>query len=466
MCIITVFDDDYSSGREFAETLASRLGFRLADAGVLVERTAAWGGNREKLHRTCEQAPHFVDRFVRSKDIQVQQLRAALAKDIREGNVVCYGLAADLLNVRARQIVRVRIKASYESRLLLVQQRMGLNPAKARKYLDQGERRRERWRTYLRGTRATTPYGPGLLINLDETGIDQACATVRDMIECQARFQPTNADLGLIEKWALCAAIRAAVAQNPDTRHLDIEVATGGDAVVLSAIPPASDGGTFPLRFPASMSRSIQAALAQHPETRELNPDVIIKGDTVVLRGIVHGTNEIIGLQPVPANSEAGSSRFQVGVSDHESAFFLGQRPIERLGRRMRLLAGGRLLLRPAAAAAVAAALVVSALIYGTLSSRKNSQRSNGAPLQSFLGVISDSICGALHKGSLPSANCVRSCVQSNGAKYALREDGHIFVISNQQAAERFAAQRVMVAGVLDGRTRELHITTIRMARP
>ncbi len=463
MWTISIVDDDYTCGQEFAETLASRLGFRFVDARILVERASAWGGDREKLQRTCEKAPHFLDRFVRSKYAQVLQLQAALATEIREGNVVCYGVAADLLNIKARHIRRLYIKVSNDSRLSLAQQRMKLTTAEAGKYLAKAERRRNRWQKYLYGT---GPYGPGLVINLDELGFDQVCAMVREMIEGLAQFQPTNADLKLLEGWRLRTTIRAAMAQHPETRHLDINVTTEGDAVVLSAVLPAADGGTFPVRFPANLSYSIQAALAQYRGTRDLNPEVTIKGDAILLRGIVCATNEIVGPQPLPARLKAGSSLVQVGVSDHKTGFLSGRRLIERLGPRLRLLAGERILLRPAAVATVAGAVVISALIYGSLSSSKKLRPSSGAPLQNFSGVITDSICGAIHKGSLPSASCVRSCVGSNGAKYALSEDGHAFVISNQLAAERFAAQRVMVAGLLDERTSELHIATIRMAAP
>lgn len=462
MCIITVADDDYISGREFAQTLASRLGFRFVDAGILVERAAAWGGEREKLHRTCEQAPRFYDRFMRSKYVQVLQLQAALAPDIREGNVVCYGVAADLLSIKGIQIVRVRIKASYGSRLLLVQQRMRFSAAEARTCLHKGERRRKRWRRYLSAAR---PDGSGLLINLDEAGVDQACATIRDMTERQAGFQPTNPDQGTIEKWALCAAIRAAVAQHPKTRHLDIDVTTEGDSIVLCGTAPlAINETTFPLRLPANMSLSIQAALAEHPETKDLHPEVTIDGDALVLRGIVLGPHKVAAPQPLPAYVEAGSSRLPAGVSDHQSGFFFGQRLLERTGGPWRLLAGGRFLLRRAAVAAASGVIVIAALIYGGIWGRMKWQQTSGAPLLSFAGVITDSSCGASHKAGQLSADCVRSCVRSGGAKYALSESGHIIIISNQQAAERFAARRVVVRGRLDERSGELHIATIRIA--
>ncbi len=464
MWIVSVLDDDYVTGRELAEEIASsRIGYRFVDAETLVERAAAWGSDREKLHRACAHAPRcFHDRLVRSKDVQVLQLRAAIAQAIQEGNAVCYGIAADLLNVVAAHIVRVRVKASYTSRLLLVQQRKGCDAAEGKRYLDTCERSRSRWRKYLLGSR---PPGPGLLINLDETTVHEGCESVHDTIESLDRSEPAEADLGAIQKWALCAAVRAAVAQHRETRHLEIDVKAEGDAIVLSAIPPAGDGGAFPPRFPASVSRAVQDALAQHPATRHIHREIEVQGDRVVLRGILQRIRVPAEPEPLHARVEAKASRSQVDRAADEARSLHDRGPLE-LPRSRPLLARARILLRPAVWAPAGAAAVAFALILVAFSGRKRIGQPSRAPLEGFSGVITDTHCGVAPAGEPHSARCVWSCVRSGGAKYALSDGRHLILISNQQAAEAFAARKVTVMGELNPKSGELQIASVKTFGP
>ena len=464
MAIITVVDDDYLSGKEFAKTVASKLGFQFVDGMILVDRAAAWGGDRERLSRACEQPLRFLEHFFGSKEFHILQLRAALAKDVEGGNVVCFGAAADLLNLRSSEILRVRVKSSFESRRRVTQDQTHLTSEEAKKYIERGERRRERWRAYLRESESTTPYGPGLLINLDQENADHACDTIRDMIECRARLQPTNQDAASTRKWVLCAAIRAAMAQCPETRSLDLDVAVEGDAVVLSLIAPASDGGSFPVRLAPSVGRAIRTALAKQPGTRNLHPEVTVQGDTVVLRGIVQGATESIGVEPVSANAEARSDLASSGVPDQERSLVSGRWWDERLRRWLPLLKRRDLPARNFSAAALAAALIVASLIYVGLTGRGKWHPPHTVQLQSFLGVITDSTCGLIQKGAPLSVKCIQSCVRTKGAKYVLKEDAHVMVISNPQVAEDFAARKVLVTGTFDPRNEELHIASIALA--
>ncbi len=91
-------------------------------------------------------------------------------------------------------------------------------------------------------------------------------------------------------------------------------------------------------------------------------------------------------------------------------------------------------------------------------------------PARTYTGVITDTMCGADHKhmGISPDAKCVRECVKTGGGKWKyalLAEGGKIYVLSDQQTPERFAAQKVRVAGVLYEKTGILKVDRIEAAR-
>lgn len=84
-------------------------------------------------------------------------------------------------------------------------------------------------------------------------------------------------------------------------------------------------------------------------------------------------------------------------------------------------------------------------------------------PAKTFTGVITDTMCGRdhTHMGVSPDAKCVRDCVRSGQYKYALLVGNQMYVLSDQQTPEKFAAQKVTVRGVFYEKTRILKVDSI-----
>lgn len=411
MSIIAVSEEVFSGGREFAKGLAKRLGIRYVDSAVLVERAAAWGGQPKRLRAAFEHAPTFLDRFIRGRERQVSLLQAALAEDIRDGNAVCYGVAADLLNVDCKQILRIRVQASHGLRRLRVEELLRFTRVEAERYLRKSDRKQGRWHMYLYGGKAGLPLGHDLLINLEQTSPEENYTTVSDMINYQGRFRPNMGDQALLERFAVSTRIKAAIAQDPQTAHLDI--------------------------------------------------DVEMQGDTAVLQGVVRGIDDIIALQLVPSplpSIAIDVSQVRLGGADYLPPFFPaggGREPAAQKKSGFRLPA----LPRPAWLLAGVAAMVL--LVIAASHAPGRWFRPANTPLQSFAGVITDSQCGISHKVVQKTAECVRVCVKLTGAKYVLNDGTHSFVLTDQQTADRFAAQRVVATGRLDEITGDVQLSSI-----
>ena len=90
------------------------------------------------------------------------------------------------------------------------------------------------------------------------------------------------------------------------------------------------------------------------------------------------------------------------------------------------------------------------------------------ADQQTFVGVITDTMCGADHKrmGITPDSKCVRDCVRLHpGVRYALHDGKNLFVLSDQKTPEAFAAQKVKITGKLYEKTKILRVDKIEPAR-
>lgn len=85
---------------------------------------------------------------------------------------------------------------------------------------------------------------------------------------------------------------------------------------------------------------------------------------------------------------------------------------------------------------------------------------------RTFTGVITDTMCGAKHTmGITPDEKCVRECVKMDSkTKYALLVGKDVYVLSDQQTPEKFAAQKVTVTGTLFEKTKVIKVDKIQAA--
>ena len=87
---------------------------------------------------------------------------------------------------------------------------------------------------------------------------------------------------------------------------------------------------------------------------------------------------------------------------------------------------------------------------------------------KTFTGTITDSMCGTKHNmGISPVAKCVRYCVNLDPKKwkYALQVGSKVYVLSDQQTPEKFAAQKVKITGKLYAKTGIIAVEKIEPAR-
>jgi hypothetical protein len=76
--------------------------------------------------------------------------------------------------------------------------------------------------------------------------------------------------------------------------------------------------------------------------------------------------------------------------------------------------------------------------------------------------TITDSLCAANHKSIRLSCDAtgVRSRIRA-GAKYVLWDGRYAYVLSDQKAADQWAAMKVKVLATLDAKTRQVRIISI-----
>jgi hypothetical protein len=88
---------------------------------------------------------------------------------------------------------------------------------------------------------------------------------------------------------------------------------------------------------------------------------------------------------------------------------------------------------------------------------------------QTFTGTITDDLCAKAGHASMrmgpTDADCTRACIVSHGAQYVLFDGKDAYILSDQQAPEKFAAQKVTVVGTLDTKTKTIKVQSMSAAK-
>jgi hypothetical protein len=91
---------------------------------------------------------------------------------------------------------------------------------------------------------------------------------------------------------------------------------------------------------------------------------------------------------------------------------------------------------------------------------------SRGETPKSWVGFVTDTHCGTNCQRTSdmkPDVACVRECVRK-GSKYGLWYGHHVYELTPQSKAKRFAAENVRVKGWMENDV--LHIQSIALAPP
>jgi hypothetical protein len=88
---------------------------------------------------------------------------------------------------------------------------------------------------------------------------------------------------------------------------------------------------------------------------------------------------------------------------------------------------------------------------------------------QTFTGIITDDMCPLANHSRMQmgptDAECTKACIAAHGAVYVLYDGKSAYVLSDQKAPEKFAAQRVRVVGALDPKTKTIRVDSIAAAQ-
>jgi cytidylate kinase len=232
MSVITISRGSFTGGKMLAECLSKALGYRCVDREVIVERAAAHGVSQEELRDALQKPPTFLERFRHKKYLYLVLIQAALCEEVRTGKAVYHGNAGHLLLKGGPHILRVRIIGPMEFRLRNAQELLKLSRAEALEYIQRTDQDRRKWTQYLYGVDWGDPSNYDIVLNLEFMDIQEACKTVSTLAR-QRCFEFTPCCQAAMDDLALGSRVRATLALDPSTAHLEVDVVAKNGSLYL-----------------------------------------------------------------------------------------------------------------------------------------------------------------------------------------------------------------------------------------
>jgi len=182
MAIITISRGSYSRGKEIAEKVADKLGYKCAAQEAILDASERFNVPESELIRTVHDAPSILDRF-RPKEENIAYIQVALANQVRGDDVVYHGPAGHFMLRGISHVVKVRVITDQEDRIAMVMERHGVNQKEARRILKRDDSKQMKWSRSLCGIDSTDPIPYDLVLHVNKLSVDNAvdmiCRTAR-----------------------------------------------------------------------------------------------------------------------------------------------------------------------------------------------------------------------------------------------------------------------------------------------
>jgi len=190
--------------------VAERLGYRCISRDVILEASGIYHIPEIKLVKAIHDAPSILDRLGGGKLAYIAYYKSALARLVREDNVVYHGLAGHLLLKGVPHVLKVRIIADLADRVLNEMKRETINEQDARSMILKDDQERRKWTQSLYGADPWDSSLYDLVVHIDRFTVSNAVDFV-----CEAagldQFRTTAESRQKMDDLALASQVKAAL---------------------------------------------------------------------------------------------------------------------------------------------------------------------------------------------------------------------------------------------------------------
>lgn len=235
MTIVAISRELGSGGNAIAAAVAKALNFEHVEREILLRAARVHEVPEEKIADVDERRLSLWERFDEEKRRYLIFIEAAYYSFAEKGNVVTAGRGGPFFLRDVSHALKVRIMAPFDVRVRRVMEQEQLDQKAATARVRNYDRELSGRIDYLFGLDWTLPENYDLVIN---TG-NGAWQFYTDLLVSAARhpqYEPTPESRQRVRDLSLGAQVRAAIAKDPVTKNINVEVTAQAGRVALKGV--------------------------------------------------------------------------------------------------------------------------------------------------------------------------------------------------------------------------------------
>ncbi|MEJ2672096.1 MAG: cytidylate kinase-like family protein [Deltaproteobacteria bacterium] len=210
MAIITISRGSFSKGREVAVKVAQRLHYASVSREVIIKASQEFNIPEIKLAKAIHDAPSFLERFTFGRERYLAHIESTILEYFRKDNVVYHGLAGHFFVKDVPHVLKVRIIADLEDRIVEEMVRQNISREQAQEQLRDDDYERRQWSLKLYGMDNSDPKLYDLVLHIHKLTVADAVEIICHTVKL-ACFQTTPESQQALENLALAAKVKARI---------------------------------------------------------------------------------------------------------------------------------------------------------------------------------------------------------------------------------------------------------------
>ncbi len=236
MQLVSVSRGEQERGKDFARILAQKLAFQCLSQEEVADLAIAEGIAVGKLETSVVKKRHLTERQVLEKEHFLAFFTRVLCERARESNLVFHGRAGHLAVPGLTHVLRIRTQIEAATHVEGVMQRLSLDRARAREYVEKVDEDITRWVRTMYNISGDPWAGYDLAVNLDRVEIGGATTTLCGFTQLP-EFQATPSTDKVLDNLLLAARVRIALARDERTWTASFSVRADAGHVTVSYLP-------------------------------------------------------------------------------------------------------------------------------------------------------------------------------------------------------------------------------------
>jgi cytidylate kinase len=237
MAVITISRGTMSGGKQLAEMLAERLGYRCVSREIVIKAADDYGAPEEKLFEAVQKSLSIFQKLTFERERYLAYIQASLCEYAKDDNLIYHGHAGHFLLQGISHVLRIRLVAGMRYRIKAAMDQLHFSEKDAAKYIARVDKERAKWTDFLYGCDWRSPELYDIVFNLEDEDLNFVCEMVAHAVK-QPQFQATPASVTAMENLVTASRVRAAFARISGIRldRLTV-VADGGTVIVAGRVP-------------------------------------------------------------------------------------------------------------------------------------------------------------------------------------------------------------------------------------